>query len=233
MGPSDTLGDAILALYARGEFGKVLKAEIDAVVFHHALLAQLPAGFVANGRVSYLKIGKHEIRALSLALRLSEARVSAFLERDFLLYGKSEPIGPFLLELVNSHNLRKEMLLSGKLRFVIGNPIARKDLEERIVSLGGIPDYSFNRDLLAVDVYDFLRLVGTQSDDQIREVIVHNLLAKAVVDSKSLEYQAFSTELARLPVADQLRRLAQGFGEQVLGKAADQIVAQLFHALGF
>ena len=225
------LGARLWDLYTRAEFGKVSKSEIDTLVFHYALLGNLGRPFLEPaGRIRYFSIGKTEIRRLSLLLKMTESRVGSLIEKDFLLYGADEKVEEFLLALVNATTITSGLLKAGKIRFLVPNPVARTAIEERIAAVGGIPDASFNREVLVLEIYDFLKLVNLADDERIARILQDNLLAKArlTIDSDA---KRFLDELNRVPVGERLKRLALGVLDKVLGKTGDELIALVFDLL--
>jgi hypothetical protein len=218
------LAQDIAALYARSGFGKASKSELDQAVFHYLLLNKLPKKFVKDGKPRYFHVDKSAIYELSIELKITEARVKALLEADYLASDHSCRIEDLLLETVNSATIRKGTLKEGKIRFLAPNPITRKFLEERIYSVGGMADSSFNREILVLEIYDFLRLVDFSEPERIRALIRKNILQKAVLAEKDPEMAAFLSELDKKPVEETLKGLACGLASKLIGKAGDEIV---------
>jgi len=220
----EALGSAIVHFYTRNGFGKVLKSEIDNEVFHCMLLETLEKDFLAEGFIDYYKINKSEIHRLSLVLRISEARFKTLLEADFFNHGTKVSLEKHLLNLVNSTTLRRGALKAGKIQFLLPNPLMRKDLEQKIASLGGIPDYSFNREILVLEIKDFLKLVHVFKDEEMAELIKANILKKSGLEENDPRLAEFFKDLNKIPVEDRLKKIALGLGEKFLGQAGDEIV---------
>jgi hypothetical protein len=220
----EALGKEILALYTRGELGRVGKAEVDALVFHYFLLDRLAKPFLGpRDTIRYFFINKTEIRRLSLVAKITESRIKTLIEKDFFLYGADEKLDDFLLGLVNATSLRSGVLKAGKIQFLVPNPIVRRFLEERIAATGGIPDTSFNREMLVLEIHDFLRLLDL-TDDEIARVIHDNILAKAHLTDRDPAARAFFDELNKVPLGERLKRIAQGAAEKLIGKGGEELI---------
>jgi hypothetical protein len=223
------LGKEVYEAYTRNGFGKVLKSEIDQAVFHAFLLNTLDGSFLSDGGgIRYFHVDKTQLYRLSIRSGVTEARVKSLLEADYFRYGKSVQIEDFLLEMVNATSVRKELLQTGTIRFLVPNPIARKFIEERIFSVGGLPEYGTNREILILEVLDFLRVVHCTDDGRIAETIRRNILSLAGKKAGSPEIDAFLAELNAVPLGERLKRLAMGAAEKVMGKAGDEILGAVF-----
>ncbi len=218
-----------MRLYTRGELGRVAKAEVDAVVFHYFLLENLAKPFLGpKDTIRYFPINKSEIRRLSLLARITESRIKALVEKDFFLYGADEKLDEFLLGLVNATTLRSGTLKAGKIQFLVPNPIVRRFLEERVAATGGIPDTSFNREVVVLEIYDFLKLLDFTDSDEIARVIHDNLLAKAKLTDRDPAIKEFFGELNKVPIGERLKRIALGAAEKLVGKAGEELIAAVF-----
>ncbi len=232
MSVNEELGKEIFALYTRNGFGRVLKSEIDQAVFHCFLLANLDKRFVKDGRIRYFHINKTELRALSIRACVTETRVKNLLETDFFHYGNDSRIEDFLLETVNSTTARKGLLRDGKINLLLPNPIAKKYIEERIFAVGGIPDYSFNKDILSLEIIDFLKMAHYNNTEEIARVIAFNILSKAKSRENNPEITAFLKELEQVPVGERLKKIARGAAEKFIGKAGDEIIGAVLDLVG-
>jgi hypothetical protein len=224
----EALGKEILQLYTRGELGRVAKAEVDSLVFHYFLLENLAKPFLGpKGAVHYFPINKTEIRRLSLLAKITEGRIKTLIEKDFFLYGADEKLDDFLLGLVNATTIRSGLLKTGKIQFLVPNPIIRRFLEERIAATGGIPDSSFNREVLTLEIYDFLKLLDF-TDDEMARVIHDNILTKTKIADRDPAAKAFFDELNKVPISERLKRIALGAAERLGGKASEELMTALF-----
>ena len=220
-----SIQEDIIELYTRSGFGKVLKSEIDAVVFHHLLLEKLKVldtKLIKNGEIIYFLINKGHIRDLSLKFRLTEAAFTRLLENDFLLSlseSKEELIvNDILLEIISKTKISKENIKNGKLCFYMSNPIPRKILETALFKIGGIADYSFNRDLFIIELYDFLRLLKFSDDIEIsrhiKDAVLNNISKYKPTDRDS----KFLEDLEEKEIPEQLKTILKGAAGHFAGK---------------
>ncbi|GMO44292.1 MAG: hypothetical protein Pg6C_06170 [Treponemataceae bacterium] len=240
----ETLEQKIVELYTRGGFGKAAKSEIDAAVFHHLLLKNLPdieQGIAENGRVDYFRINKTHIHALSLALRITEASVTRLLENDYL-FSRGEPpqeeasrVGAVLLGLLPKSGIRKENIKDGKLRLSVSNPIAKKILQVKIFEAGGIVDCSFSQDIVVIEVYDFLRLLNAADDGTIQKEIKALLDGGIKDEALSAAAEKFLKDLKSSSVGEQIKSIVKGsagaFAANFLGEEGSKDALDLLKRL--
>jgi hypothetical protein len=217
-----TLADDIIKLYLRGGYGKVLRSEIDTVVFHYFLMNEV------GDPPSYFTIDKEKIFELSTKLKLSESRFKRLLDDDYTIYNKDDnnkdnkdeiSLGPILSDIIRKRGLTKESFKNGKLCLNISNPIVKKLLDVEMYKKGGIIDYSFNNEKIVIEVYDFLRLFN---DDK---TIIEEL-NRVIRSKKKLtpEGEKFLNEVNEKNLSSTLKKIAGGVLSGVLGKAGEELV---------
>jgi hypothetical protein len=206
------LEKTIKDLYTRSGYGRVLKAEIDALVFHHFLLEFL-------GEKDLLLLGKRDIFDLSVKLKVSESKIKRLLEDDYIIYppGKAgEPSAVDLLRnIVSGLNITRDDIKDGKIRIPTANPIAKKHLELAVYDARGIPDTSFNREILVLGLGDFFRLLRVEKD--AGKFITEELKRK--IDKKDTDREE-AEKLLQKPLPDLVKDLAVGLGAKLLGSDA-------------
>jgi hypothetical protein len=209
-----SLEEAIKELYIRAGYGRVLKSEIDALVFHYFLLENL------KQKPLYF-IDKKDIFELSGKLRVSESKIKRLLEDDYLLNYQGDQktsAVEILRHLVPGLNITRESIKDGRLRLPVANPIARKILEVEIYNTGGIADTSFNREILVIGLFDFFKLLGysKEAEQSIKESLKAKLTEKG-------ETQKTIDTLLRKPAAE-LVKDAAGVLVKFLGAAAGEVL---------
>ena len=222
------LGEAILRLYTRGTYGRVLKSEIDSTVFHFYLLGNLKQEFAEGGKVRYFHIDKSEIYRLSLRMRMTEDRFKKLLEEDYFLNQTDVDVRGFLQDKVNAASIRKDGLKEGRLRLVLPNPVVRKYVEERMYSVGSAVEYGQNREIAYLEIYEFLRMIGVHEDAEDADTIRANILQKTELKDGSPEITEFFRELNKVPIGERLKSIATGLAQRFLGKAGDEIIGMIF-----
>jgi hypothetical protein len=237
----ETLGGDILALYTRTGFGKALKSEIDAVVFHYVLLEKLNRKYIEAGAVKYLRIDKPEIFRLADKLKTTEPRLKRLLEEDYLVYGAGKPetaigaeeedVKALLLELVKQRNITQKMLENGKIQIIVSNPLAKRFLEKKMYDSGGAVEFGQNREILIFDLYDFLTLIKLNQDETIKSVIKNIIIEKTKTAGNDKEYGKFIKELNRKPPREQLELVVKASARALLGITGETIMNALFQLL--
>ena len=170
------LGQDILNAYHHGLFGRVSRAEIDAMVFaasvqilfadRHDLWLDLEDGRHFN----WLRLGVKEFVRINARLKLSTARINTLIENASALSHGAEPSIQELLNelriLLDQTKQSSPELERGLIRLHVVNRTTRKALEAFFVSQGGLVDTSFNRDIVVLRLADLVELIVTHVPDQ-------------------------------------------------------------------
>lgn len=148
------LEDEDIAAFAKGflsalsgqAFGTLAKREQDVLTFHLLSRTKKLATLTNYEWANLLKISESRVRALraDAALRFpTRTHDEALLQiaAEFQRAGKS------CLEYVKAH---------GRVRMLLDDPALHRELEFAIRSMGGIPDSSFNRNILEVPATTFV-----------------------------------------------------------------------------
>jgi hypothetical protein len=221
MAQYDTLEKEILRLYRQSGFGKTLKSEIDAVVFHHFLKEKFPQN------IDHYTINKTQIFDFSKELKITQARFKRFLEEDYLLYNdaKSDDIFLILSAAIRQRTITKESITKeGKIRLAVSNPIVKQLLDKKLYETGGILDSSFNRDILVIEIYDLLKLLEYVNIDTISNDIRNTILAKTRTKELPKESQQFLKSLSEKTALERLKAVVIGGGKILLGKSGEEMV---------
>lgn len=170
----NSLGEEIFNLYLNNGFSKVMKAQIDEKVFHTFLLTELSKiddkKFIVNEEIDYDEISKNDIYKLSLASSLTESLIQSKIEKDFYAYHKNNDsfdLKKFLTKQIQNSKLNKnDIIKDGKIRFIIKNSVLKKKVFNAFDERNIIIDFTFNKDLLVVnvlDVIDILEIIKTMN----------------------------------------------------------------------
>lgn len=175
----EELGKTIYERYTENTFSKLLKSEIDIIVFHTFLLMNLKESQIKDDSVIYESINKDDIYRLSLASGLTESTIQTKLESDFYNYrdkNKNEfDLKDFIINQINNTKTGSdEVIKEGKIRLIVSNPVMKKQLVNALVSQGSVPDFSFNRDIISIGVLDVLEVLGK------KDASVNNALNAAI-----------------------------------------------------
>jgi len=161
------IGEQVHALYGRGPFGRVLKTEIDGVLFRAYARHQhrLKPG---TEEFRWHHLGPQDVRDLSIRLRITESRVEALLEQAALADGirdiDTTEIIAIIQKLASKTHQDKKDLEEAKLRLFITNRVLRSYIEAFLLQGGGIPETSFHRGHLVIRIGDLLLTTNTQID---------------------------------------------------------------------
>jgi hypothetical protein len=105
----------------------------------------------------------------------------------------------------------------------VANPIVKKLLELEIYKTGGIVDYSFSREILVIEIYDFLRLLHFTDDAGTAKIIRNNITGKTNQD-KPKEVAAFLDNLNEKPIADSLKAIALNSASIFIGDNGVELI---------
>lgn len=187
----EALGKAIYESYTQGIFSRVLKSDIDIKVFHTFLLKNLDAGMLSkDGSINYGAVDKDAIYRLSLASGLTESAVQSKLETDFYSY-RDKSGDRVELDVRTFLETQFVGLREGKVRLLVANPVVKKQLVNTLAQKGSVPDYSFNRDIVSIDVLDLLLILGMSdkaaNDSLLEAVAKYRKSPEAKNDRERLE----------------------------------------------
>lgn len=153
------IGEQVHMLYSRGPFGRVLKTEIDGILFlayarHQHRLKRRTEEF------RWHHLGPQDVRDLSIRLRITQSRVETLLEQAALTdgiqhLGTAEIIG-IIRDLATKTHQDKKDLEDAKLRLFVTNRVLRSYIEAFLLQGGGIPVTSFHRGHLVIRIGDLL-----------------------------------------------------------------------------
>lgn len=218
----EALGREMYEIYTRGAFGSVLKTEIDTLVFHYFLRENLTEEYIVDGQIQYLKIDASEIYRLSKIARIKESIIKTKLETDYLKHvEESDEFGSQIFNeiIFKNKTFDKSMFKEGKIKLTISNPIFKKYLEQKLNELGGFIDYSFNRDLIVIELYYFFRLLEI-SDNSINSFITENIINQL---NENDNYKSFITKISKKPLKDGLTDIVNSLGNKSYGDLAINI----------
>ncbi len=166
----EKLGKEIYELYTKDTFSKVLKSEIDIIVFHTFLMKNLDDNKISEtGTICYEEIDKNDIYNLSLISGLKEAIIQSKIESDFYKFrdkkSKSFSLKVFIeTQLSKTQSGPSEYIKEGKIRLFVANPVVKKQVINALVNQGSVPDFSFNKDIISIGLPDVLEILYGNND---------------------------------------------------------------------
>lgn len=134
--------------------------------------------FIVNEEIDYDEISKNDIYKLSLASSLTESLIQSKIEKDFYAYHKNNDsfdLKKFLTKQIQNSKLNKnDIIKDGKIRFIIQNSVLKKKVSNAFNENNIIIDFTFNKDLLVVnvlDVIDILELDNNKNNELLQNSI--------------------------------------------------------------
>lgn len=229
------LGKRIRTLYTIGIFGKVLKSEIDLLVFGTLVRQtfQKEEKIVSEDSIiNWLNIESKHIRQLSLKLRITESRVSSLLERCALMEQANSLTNQNTIsqikKLTSKVTQETRDIKQGKFRLYIPNKITRAAIEGFLTQNGGIPDTSYNKNILKIRIIDILNCLQEKNID---EKFLIKIAKKANKKQKSKNYQKIIKKADEKTGMEKLQLLSSAILQPFIGKGGEFISEELFRFL--
>jgi hypothetical protein len=95
-------------------------------------------------------------------------------------------------------------------------------------SLGGIPDYSFNKDILSINIIDFIFLLKTHFTEEEMKKLCTGLVQMVKLSEKDEVYKKFINDINRKEPKEILQIFLKDLGAKVLGKSGDAALDFIF-----
>ena len=229
----DEIATDLLESYTRQGFGRLLKSEIDLIMFDFALKLifreSKPEYFINEGTLNYFAINKQDIYELSKILKITENKLSNNLEQLGLLKGiLDDKIGlNSFVSLLKMQNQSDNDLHNGKIACYISNKLLKNFILTKIVSLGGKPDFSHNKDIIYFDLFLLTNFFGKSTNTLKAWIETQNEL------KNDKDINRIKKELEKEKLDS--RKIAISISKTILGKftgaASDQIVDNLLDFL--
>jgi len=208
-----------LSFYIEKGFGQKLKSEIDLNVFQ--IMLQFNGFLGINENTDLTTLSLNDITKISRKLKIPKSRVMTLLEKIQLISGKELDNSAFLENLgssILSNYQSKELLEKGRFSLYIPNKLFREEVELRIANLNFIPDYSFNRSIMIIDVFALALLFdGTEYGNELIKKINSINLSKVKQNEKLI------TEINKLSGIEKVKRISMNLGKLVIGELSDDL----------
>ncbi|MCZ6150102.1 hypothetical protein O6B96_03395 [Campylobacter ureolyticus] len=144
--------EKFLENYLAPSFGAMSKSEIDILVFH--LLED-----------SFNKLSNYEISNL---LKISETKVKNLRVNAYLRYNQNEKqILKNIIKRLSDSISTKVDIKNNEVRFTLENPVEKRVMIAKIKELGENIDFSFNNEILKLDLLAFFTFLNNISDEYI------------------------------------------------------------------
>jgi len=160
----------ILNSYTRQGFGRLLKSEVDLIMFDFSLkmiFGKYKPEYFIGSELNYFAIDKQDIYSLSKKLKISETKIISYIEQIGLLRGLLDDA----IALDNFKNLLKrqiqkeENIKKGLLSVQITNKLLKSFVEAKIVSMGIQAQYDNNKEIILFDLIVLTNIFGFKPSD--------------------------------------------------------------------
>jgi hypothetical protein len=223
------IGEQVHALYSRGPFGRVLKTEIDGVLFRAYARHQHRLKRGAE-EFRWYHLGPQDVRDLSIRLRINQSRVETLLEHAALADGirdlDTTEIIAIIQRLASKTHQDKKDLDEAKLRLFVTNRVLRSYIEAFLLQGGGIPETSFHRGHLVIRLGDLLLAATRQGDDM--EQFLATVARACKSYNRILAKAEFSEALNQKTPGEVAGQAAKVIMNKVLGDGGGDLMKDLF-----
>lgn len=225
--------DNIFESYNRIGFGRLLKTEIDLIMFDFSLKLffakkEKNEDYFIDNELNYFAIGKQDIYALSKELKITESKIITFIEQKGLLSGQlnDKQLLPFFIDLFKSQ--KQLNLAKGEITCYIPNKLVKNFIVAELAALGGQPDYKINNDILVFDLY-YLMGIFNKKEDELFSFIQEQKSHILESDYKKLEKKIKQKDIDIKEISSDFLKI---IANKVVGKSSDGLIDGLFDFLG-
>jgi len=220
--------DEIFNAYTRQGFGRLLKAEIDLIMFDFALkliFLEERKDYFIDSELNYFMIDKNDLYSLSKKLKITESKISSNIEQVGLLKGMLEDnIG-----LLNFKNLLlkqkqdQNKMKNGYLSIQVTNKLLKYFIEAKISEINSQYIYDKDSDLISFNIFTFIHLFDTKNEDFIFWIEQQNDLFNQS-DIKEIKRKLIKEKLS---IKDIGVTMSKGVLSKLIGKGSDNIIDEL------
>jgi len=233
--------NSISKLYLKNGFGRILKKEIDIVLFDFFCAKILSSYkntmfFVEKNLVNYIILDKKEIHEIALKLKITDKQTISYIQKTYLFNFekyKDELDKMFFLALkrtLKKHINSKEDFYNGKIKIYAYNQIFKDELEARLDKIGAIIDYASNKSVLIIDIHWLLKLFGITKKADIVDIFT-SLIKRSTILEK--DKQKLITSLNKKSIKDIFKYVLRDILEKLSGKGISFVLDIIFEKLQF
>ena len=227
------IANNIFNSYTRQGFGKLLKSEIDLIMFDFSLkmiFADCKPSYFYDEELNYFMINKQDIYMLSKKLKITETKIKSFIEQigliNSLLDNDELALNSFIT-LFKKQKQDKTLLEEGKLRFYVPNKLLKNYLEAKIDENGSIPNYTFNNDILEFDIFVLFALFDKKEEDISKWIKSQNNI---INDDEIKKIQKNLTK-EKISLTNLGKEASKTLLSKFIGKSGDMLVDRFFEFL--
>ena len=214
--------------YKENGFGNLLKSDIDLTVLKFILKYKIYSDIIGPLPDKIINFNHSHIFLLSKELRITQKKLKSLLERLSLIENETiydEEFQSELKELIKKNTDINKVKTEGVIKFYVPNISFKNELEKRIADIGFIADYSFNKEIITVDIHSVFVLLSEDKDFNSIE-----FFKKLINENKEL-YKVFKSEIdefSKKSTKEIFKSIAVKFGEKFLGDASKEFSDFIF-----
>jgi len=205
--------EEIFQSYTRQGFGRLLKSEIDLIMFDFSLkmiFLETKQEYFIDNELNYFTINKQDLYELSKKLKITESKIIGYIEQIGLLKGLlDDKMGlKSFKQLLLIQKQDKNYIEKGYLTVQISNKLVKQFIEAKITSLGYQVEYGNNKELIIVNLSILLKIFDINTDNFKNWIIkqkelfsdtdLRDELNKKDFDIKEIGIEASKTILSKL-----------------------------------
>ena len=160
----------IFSSYTRQGFGRLLKSEIDLLMFDFSLkliFLELEKDYFVDDELNYFLINKQDIYELSKRLKITETKIIGYIEQIGLLKGllNDDIALKYFWKLLKSKKQDENYLSDGYIVCYVPNKLMKSFIEAKVDAIGKIPDYLENKDIIKFKLNAIFEIYGKNEND--------------------------------------------------------------------
>ncbi len=196
--------------YMKDGFGCLSKHDIDLLVW-----------YLAAKKIKGLK--NKSTYELANLMKIPESKIKTLQMESWLKYRNSpDDLKYYLDEVIQKikNGFIRPELEGGKIRFLVDDPVLKREVENAIKSTGYVIDYSFNKDVVSIKLAVFVEAFS--GDEQLKNSIVEILKKQCEANEKLCK---------KIENDSNLELILKVIGHRLGGEAGKQIGEKIFGTL--
>ncbi|NUU98456.1 hypothetical protein [Marinitoga sp. 1138] len=227
------IGERVFAVYNQYGYSGVAKNTINLILIDEIVKRKVESEDKEKVLRAYLKEGRALASEISRHLKVDKNTAQNLLKKSYNMWYSAEESGKEELKKIlidslkkSKHNV-KRVLESGKITIVVDNKLLKEQLEQLFYENGIYADYSFNRDLMVIDLYHLTVIFSKGEEIKIKDF--EKALMNINSEFKEI-YSKFKAEkvLEKKEPKEYLEDLLKLGGKKILGKIGEDAVEKVY-----
>lgn len=228
-----SLVEHLMKSYIRQGFGRLLKSEVDLIMFEFALklyCTDTKPHYMDGECINYFMIGKDDIYELSKKLKITQSKVTSSIEQLGLLQGiLDDELGKKdFMYLLSKQRQKKENIDAGYITVQVSNRLLKQFIESKMLKDGHQVDYGQNKEIIHLDFGALVSIFEDKETDFDSWIKKQN---KLLTDDESKKIKASLTK-EKFSKREFSKDISKILLSKVVGESGDVIVDEVFKIVG-